>query len=159
MAYVKLSTNIIHSTIWREKHETVRVWIAMLALSDRDGFVRVSLPGLIEAARVEPAQMAEALTKFQSPDEFSRSEEFEGKRIAKVPGGWKILNYALYRDQDNAEERKEKDAERHRQSYARKKADKEKLKAALGECNPTEAELPITPESDPLGILGKGFNQ
>ena len=131
MAYVKLSANIIHSTVWRQSHETVRVWIALLALSDRDGRVKISFPGLIDAARVTEEQCTVALECFQSPDKYSRSEENEGKRIAKIPGGWKILNYTLYRDADDAEERKEKDNERHRLRYARKKEMKEKEEAAL----------------------------
>jgi hypothetical protein len=98
MAYIKLSKNIIHSTIWRQSHATVKVWIALLALSDRDGIVKCSLPGLIDTSKVTEGECIKALEIFQSPDKYSRTEEYEGRRLVKIPGGWQILNYALYRE-------------------------------------------------------------
>lgn len=36
---IKLFGSIVASTIWREDDKTRLVWITLLALSDRDGFV------------------------------------------------------------------------------------------------------------------------
>jgi hypothetical protein len=69
----------------------------MLALSDKNGVVEASIPGLSDASRVTIEECEDALKRLKSPDRYSRSKEFEGKRIEDVEGGWLLLNYARYR--------------------------------------------------------------
>jgi hypothetical protein len=95
--YCKLFSSIVASTIWREANETRLLWITMLALADRDGIVEGAVPGLADMARLSVEATRNALAKLESPDPDSRSQEFEGRRIQKVFGGWKILNYQRYR--------------------------------------------------------------
>jgi hypothetical protein len=96
--YAKLFSSIVHSTIWREPDHVRLVWITMLAISDRHGQVAASLPGLADVARVTLDQCSDAISKLSAPDEYSRSKDYEGRRIADMPGGWLILNYARHRD-------------------------------------------------------------
>lgn len=105
--YTKIFTEILGSTIWREDSETRLVWITMLVLKDREQVVHCSIPGLADFARVSLEACEAALKKLSSPDKYSRSEEFEGRRIEKVDGGWKVLNGQKYRDKLNLEERRE----------------------------------------------------
>ena len=79
----------------------------MLVLKDRDQVVNCSVPGLADFARVSLDACEAALKKLSSPDKYSRSEEFDGRRIEKVDGGWKILNGQKYRDKLSLEERRE----------------------------------------------------
>lgn len=107
MGYSKLFSEIITSSIWSEDDKTRIVWITMLALKDKDGFVPAALPGLANAARVTVDECATAISKLEAPDKYSRTSENEGRRISKVDGGWIVLNHHKYRDQRNEEERRE----------------------------------------------------
>ena len=105
--YTKLFGSIVDSTIWRESKDTKIVWITMLAKANRDGMVEASLPGLADASRVTIEECIEALKCLSSPDKYSRTKAFEGRRIEEIEGGWKILNHAKYRAKMNADERRE----------------------------------------------------
>lgn len=95
--FTKLFSTIVTSSIWCEDNETRLVWITMLALSDAHGMVEAAVPGLANAARVSVEKCQTALDRFQQPDPYSRSTAHEGRRIEKVEGGWKLLNYEDYR--------------------------------------------------------------
>jgi len=115
--YTKLFEQILESTVWCEPDSTRVVWITMLAMSDRDGEVLASVPGLANRAHVTVDQAREALTCFLSPDPDSRTKDYEGRRIAEIDGGWVLLNHVKYRDLLDAEaekERKRKWWEEHR---------------------------------------------
>src|SRR5258706_16204689 len=96
--FSKLFGSILTSTIWCESHATIRVWIAMLASCDAEGMVEGSIPGFAYVARVTRAEMEQALEKLTSPDPDSRTKDNEGRRVEAFDGGWKILNYAKYRE-------------------------------------------------------------
>jgi hypothetical protein len=102
--WTKLFSSIVTSSVWCEDNTTFRVWIALLALSDREGIVEGSLPGLASLCRLSVAETATALEKLSSPDPHSRSSEHEGRRIEKIEGGWKVLNYEKYRQKGIAGE-------------------------------------------------------
>lgn len=110
--YTKLFSSIIHSTIWREPHHVRVVWITLLAMADRDGDVEASVPGLADAARVTRAECEDALRVLEAPDPDSRDAENEGRRIAKVPGGWQLLNHHKYRDRLSEDDRRRANADR-----------------------------------------------
>lgn len=105
--YTKLFNSILASTIWREDDKTRIVWITMLAMSNKDGLVEGSIPGLADMARVSIDDCKFALDKLSSPDEYSRTKAFDGRRIKQVQAGWLILNHAIYRSKMSADERRE----------------------------------------------------
>lgn len=70
----------------------------MLAISDWNGYVGASVPGLARIAKVEVEDCRNAVRKLMEPDGDSRTKEFEGRRIREVDGGWVIINYVKYRD-------------------------------------------------------------
>jgi curved DNA-binding protein CbpA len=105
--YTKLFGSIVASTIWREDNVTRIVWITMLALKNQHGIVEASIPGLADMARVEIDELKRALIKLSEPDEYSRTKEFEGRRIKEVPEGWAVLNHEKYRAKMNQDERRE----------------------------------------------------
>lgn len=121
--YTKLFGSIVASTIWREDDKTRLVWITLLALSDRDGYVAASLPGLADLARVSLEDCEKALKKLQQPDKYSRSPEHEGRRIQVTEGGWLILNRAKYRDMATEEHRREIDRLRQRKHREKRRFD------------------------------------
>lgn len=106
-AFTKLFSSLLDSTLWvNQPHHVVRVWVAMLAMADRDGFVAASIPGLARRSCVTLAEAEEALAVFLAPDPYSRTPDHEGRRIQTVGGGWVLLNYPKYRRTVDAEQEK-----------------------------------------------------
>lgn len=154
--FTKLFSTILNSTIWGEPDHIRLVWITMLALSDQYGRVQASVPGVAHQARVSVEQARGAIKVLESPDPDSRTPEHEGRRIVKMDGGWRLLNYTKYREI--------KDDEDQRARKAKNKRDQRKREASVTgsvtdvtECHPiaeAEAEAipplpPVEPKIDP----------
>ena len=105
--FTKLFSSITDSTIWQESDHTRLVWITMLAMCDQNGYVAASVPGLASRARVPLESCVQALEAFQAPDKWSRTPDFDGKRIIAADGGWLLLNYGKYREIQDANKRRE----------------------------------------------------
>jgi hypothetical protein len=98
MSFTLLWQKILRSSLWvQESKETRIVWIALLALKDKDGVIQSSLIGLADAAKVTVEECSAALETLMSPDLNDTSGVEEGRRIRKVQGGWQIINNDLYR--------------------------------------------------------------
>ena len=150
--FTKLYSSIIYSSVWQEPDETRLVWITLLALSDRHGMVYGSVLGLAAAARVSLPECEKALETFMSPDEHSSNPDNEGRRVERVPGGWKLLNYALYRGIGTSESRRE---------YQRQwQAKRRKLKKQSGSVTRNEQQFSAAlergdvPEADRIVAMG-----
>lgn len=122
VGFSKLFADIIHSTVWREEMHVKIVWVTMLAMADRHGQVLASVPGLADAAKVTLEQCLDALEKFKLPDEYSRTKEYDGRRIIEIDGGWLLLNYEKFRARKDDEETRIKTRERVRKHRAEAKA-------------------------------------
>jgi hypothetical protein len=107
VTFTKLFSSIIASSVWCEDNETRIVWITMMAMCNKNGYVFASEPGLAKCAQVPLESVLKALKRFQSPDKFSCSPEYEGRRIEKVDGGWRLLNYLKFRAIRNEDDRRE----------------------------------------------------
>lgn len=125
MGYTKLFSEILDSTVWRAGDSTRLVWITMLAMADKNGEVMASVPGLADRAKVGMDECVAALETLKSPDEWSRSQEHDGRRIIEIDGGWEILNHAKYRRKASEEDRREKSAERMRRYRERNAASRD----------------------------------
>jgi len=126
--YAKLFGSILDSTVWQESLPTKVVWITMLAMKDRNGYVGAAVPGLAKRAGVTVAECEAALKKFLSPDRYSRSTEHEGRRIEVVDGGWTVLNHEKYRQKMSLEDRREYKRQKQAE-YRAKSVPKESQKA------------------------------
>jgi hypothetical protein len=119
--YVKLFSSILTSTIWQEPKETKLLWITMLAMSNRDGVVEGSVPGLAKAAGITIDEAVESLKRLCDKDFWSRTQDHEGRRIEVVDGGWRLLNHGKYRALMSLDERREYNR-RKQAEYRAKKA-------------------------------------
>lgn len=126
--FTKLFNSIIYSSIWMEDDATRVVWITLLAMADRKGFVYGSVRGLAKAANVEDEKCRLALEKFLGPDADSSNPENEGRRIELVPGGWRLLNYERYRGMRDEEQRRQYRADWMRNRRQERRGEPEKLK-------------------------------
>jgi len=122
--YVKLYSSILDSSVWAQDLETRVVWIAMLAMADRDGFVRASPSGLARRANVGPEACAKACATLEAPDPESCNPEHEGRRVEHIEAGWQILNYGLYRTLHDPEVRREQVRQAAKTYRDKKKADR-----------------------------------
>ena len=122
MNFTKLFNSILDSTIWQESKETKLVWITMLAMSDRNGCVFASVPGLAVRSGVTLTEAEAALVCLLAPDKYSRTKTAEGRRIEAIDGGWRLINHGKYRALLSAEERRE---------YNRRKQQEHRRKAAM----------------------------
>jgi len=94
----------------------------MLATKDENGYVRGNAASLARLANVSLGSAKEAIEKFQLPDPESNTPDNDGRRIQAVPGGWFVLNHALYRGKDYREyeaERKKEYRKKHSLSGTR----------------------------------------
>lgn len=123
--FTKLFHSITTSTVWMQPDNVRLIWITMLALADKDGIVRASVPGLAHVARVELAATEAALEILGAPDPYSRTPENDGRRIEPVDGGWLIINHAKYRNCRDNDDRREYERTRKREQRDRLKREQE----------------------------------
>jgi len=144
MAFVKLDTKILDSTLWIERDlreifitallmaeprefqgPTRQIEIGRLEFTDFTappgwyGFVPAASLGIINRAGVEREAGMEALRKLGEPEIESRSTDFGGRRMIRTDGGFLILNFMKYRDKDHtAAQRQKRLRDRRKQSNA-----------------------------------------
>lgn len=144
MAYVKLFSSLMGSTIWCEKPATKILWITMLVTAERSGLVEASIPGLAKLAGISLEECEAGLGVLLAPDKYSRTKEFEGRRIMEVAGGWQVLNYSRYREMKSEEEQREANRRKVAAWRAREKAKREGKTVV-----PPQKEEVVTPEGEP----------
>ena len=145
MAYVKLDTGILDSTLWMDRVSR-EVFITALLMAvphevtedtetlairspEPTGFVvppgwygRVPAAGVGIARRagIEPEDGLDALERLSGPDAESRTPDFDGRRLVRVDGGFIVLNFMRYRDRDTtAAERQQRYRERKKNQKPR----------------------------------------
>jgi hypothetical protein len=124
--YAKLFSQILDSTVWREADHVLRVWLTFLLVCDKEGFVRMSIPGLADRAKVSLQLCEAALQRLEAPDPYSQSKEEDGARIIRIGENgeplWQIVNYERYRAMKDADHERERWKEKKARQRARKRA-------------------------------------
>jgi hypothetical protein len=106
--YNKLFSKIVTSSVWLSPTDHRIVWVTLLALMDQDGFVPIStVANLAHTARVSEEATQAAVTSFEGPDAHDPEQEYQGRRIEKVPGGWMVLNAKKYAAMSTGEKARE----------------------------------------------------
>lgn len=106
--WAPLWSTIVTSTLWGEAKEVKILFITMLAIKDLNGLVMARADGLSRLANLTYDETVEAIRVLESPDKRSEdSQQFDGRRIQKIEGGWLILNHAKYREMISREGRRE----------------------------------------------------
>ncbi len=121
MQFTKLFSCILDSTIWQEPPQTKILWITMLAMSDRNGEVHASVPGLAKRAGITLPECERGIACLMAPDAYSRTKDHEGRRVGVIDGGWALLNHAKYRALLSAEERREYNRKKQAEHRAKSK--------------------------------------
>lgn len=121
-SFTKLFAGLTESTVWVEPYPTRVLWVSMLSWADQWGRVHGSVPGIARRAGINLDECEAALASFMAPDRFSRTPDHDGRRIEKIDGGWRLLNYEKYRAIRHEEDRREQNREaqrRHREKLAK----------------------------------------
>lgn len=125
MAFVKLDCGILDSTLWIDR-ESREVFITALLMAEPFetetplpqinvrtmetvgwsvppgwyGFVRAAGIGIVRRSGLETEAGMLALERMGLPEAESRSQDFDGRRLVRVDGGFIVLNFMRYRDRD-----------------------------------------------------------
>lgn len=137
--YTKLFNSIVTSTIWTEDDKTRIVWITMLAIADQNGEVHASIPGLARLAGVPIESVNVAIEKFLGPDLYSRTPDYDGRRISPIDGGWELLNHAKYRRMASLADQKDANAKRQKRYRDRN-------------ATVTDSNATVTPRNAPVTV-------
>jgi hypothetical protein len=88
-----------NSSLWLECWQARLVFIEMLAIADRHGYVTTpSVRVLANALNLSVADVEAGLAVLESPDADSRTDVEQGRRVLRKQGGFFIVNYAYYRE-------------------------------------------------------------
>src|SRR5262245_58864759 len=115
--YTPIFRELTTSSMWPESPDTRCVWLWLLLNADPEGFVPGTVPGIAVAANVDVVSTRSAFERFLAPDPDSNTTTHEGRRLAKVKHGYRILNFEYWRElaKHEAEKaRKRRWAEAHR---------------------------------------------
>ena len=152
--YVKLYSSIIFSTIWSEDFETRVVWITLLAMADREGFVYGSSTGIAKVVGMPVEQLDPIIAKLTSEDPRStdaeRFPENKGRRLEKTDTGWKIINYSYYRDLRDSDERRHQNKVSQRKHRSASVSTRQQQSALVSSVSLSDAEAEATPDTEPL---------
>lgn len=121
MGYTKLFEELVRSSVWREDNQTRIVWITLLALKDRNHFVRGDDRYLAAVANVSIEDFQKAVGKLSGPDPNSHLKNDDGARIRMGDGGWFIINGEHYAKKLSAAERAEYNRQKQAEYRKRKK--------------------------------------
>lgn len=155
--YVKLFSSILDSTIWDTPPAITKVWFTLMAMADRDGVVEASVPGLANRARIDIETTEKAIALFMAPDKYSKTPDYEGRRLAAIEGGWILLTYSKHREKMSADDIREKNAarqrrwrERHRNGNSNGKSQSVTENGAGHDIAEAEAERSVSSSSEHL---------
>ncbi|RXS93685.1 hypothetical protein [Silvibacterium dinghuense] len=142
--FVKVFRQILDSTIaddWQVRH----VFEDLLKLADyKTGEVDMT-PRAISRQTGVPLDVVErALSVLEEPDTDSRSAEEEGRRLVRLAAerswGWRIVNFAHYRDLKNLDLKREADKFRQQKHRASKRD------ASVTECDSHAMSQSVAPK-------------
>lgn len=168
MAYSKLHSSIVNSSLWVEPDATRLLFITLLAMCDQDGVVYGSRGGLGRLANIDIDDQDEAWESLMSPDPDSsdrmRAPEHEGRRVEEVPGGFRLLNFSYYRGLRNEDDRREQN--RQAQAKFRQKSATESngqpASAVVSHGKPQKAHTEADTEAEaivPTVLVARGAYQ
>lgn len=92
------------------------VFMAMIAMADKDGVVDIIHDALARKLNIPETDLKNAIEKLESPDDASRSNVADGRRLSRIDAhrswGWQIINYGYYSKLATRQEKREKDRSR-----------------------------------------------
>lgn len=98
MSFIKAHCELVTSSVWEGPYHQRIAWMALMVTSKTNGISPITEASLYRVANITKEEADDAILAFTSPDPKSRTPDNEGRRIERVSGGFRILNYFQYRD-------------------------------------------------------------
>lgn len=138
--YAKIFSQIFDSSL-ADDYQTRHVFMDLLVLADKDGFVDMTAEAIARRTNVPVNIVNESLCKLCKQDVNSRSHEQEGARLIAIDPernwGWQIVNFQHYHQIRNEDARRE-----YMRDYMRKRREqKEACKQLLTPVNTCKQQL------------------
>ncbi|MCC6738234.1 MAG: hypothetical protein IT452_04250 [Planctomycetia bacterium] len=164
MIFVKLDCRILQSSLWSTPPAVRLTFITILAMTEPDGLCRATAPGIAHAARLPEEDVRKALQVLEGPDLDSRCTAEDGRRIVRVDGGYRVVNYLRYREYESPGAKRTREwRERHglsqhvtgvtgvtgvTQKEKKREKKREKEKEKTDNCNVSSSEPATAPASE-----------
>lgn len=168
--FVKLHCSMLRSTTWKSRPERDLFITALLMAVPRElkeptpqlyvdkleetgwvippgwyGFCDTSGDGIIDEAKVDPELGYQGLHRLGEPELKSRSQDYDGRRLVRIDGGYIVLNYKKYRDKDNTTAQR---SARYRQNKSRRDVTHDTPAHGVTDRSVTQAEAEAEAERD-----------
>jgi hypothetical protein len=103
--FFKVSRRLLDSSLWCEDSDVLRVFLALVALSQdpgspRNGTVFIARRQLAARCFMTEERLEECVRVLSHEDPQSRTGAHSGRRVEVLPNGFRVLNYSLYHDRD-----------------------------------------------------------
>lgn len=149
MAYSKLHSSIINSSLWCEPDNVRLLFITLLAMADKQGYIYGSRGGIERIAFIvidddEPDPWTVLMSPDQDSSDRVRSPENEGRRIEEVSGGFRLLNWDYYHGLRNDDDR----AEQNRRAQEKYRNKNKPPSATVSPHKPVKAHTEAEAEAD-----------
>lgn len=98
MPFIKAHSELVSSSVWEEPYHIRIAWTTLMVTCGTNGISPVTEASLYRVANITKEEAEDAIRAFTSPDPKSRTPDNDGRRIERVSGGFRLLNYSKYRD-------------------------------------------------------------
>ena len=113
--YGKIFASMYEGTLYGH-WQAIVTFQQMIVLCNQDGVVDMTPQAIAARTSIPFEIIQEGLKVLEQSDPYSRSPGEDGRRIVRLddhrPWGWKIVNYAAYRNLVAAEDKRRADRER-----------------------------------------------
>jgi len=85
------SSRLLNSVIWcKEDKTTIIVWVTMLVMSNKKGFIPGNPISVAKKANVSIEDAKTSIERLEADDPDRAMDGHDGRMIERVTGGWKI---------------------------------------------------------------------
>jgi hypothetical protein len=152
--YAKLYGDRLAQSSLMDRNVVTR-WLFVFVLSQADAQGRyrcASVAGLARAAAITLEQAELAVSELEAPDPDSTTKAEDGRRIVRIPGGWRVVTYTKYREYRTARQLAEAAKKRRQREAAKSRRDKRKAPVP-GTCPPRPRDVPGTaPQTSAVNV-------
>lgn len=139
MSFIKAHCELVTSSVWEGPYHQRIAWMALMVTCKTNGISPITEASLYRVANITKEEADDAILAFTSPDPKSRTPDNEGRRIERVSGGFRLLNYFQYRDIRTPEQKNA-----YMREYMKNRRKKEKLGLTWEESFKMEADDALT---------------